>query len=275
MKQKNHLVLVAAGCAIAACLATPTVRASEWDKKTTVTFNTPVEVPGAVLQPGKYVMRLVDLPASRHLVQFMNDRENHVFTTAMAIPASRTEASDQTKITFYEMPAGQPEAMKAWFYPGDTWGQEFAYPKDRARLLSSATHETVPSTDLVSRGATEPQAAVAADNSGSTAAATGSLNTAPDSNTPGNLTATAAEPAEGQAAVAGSVAANAADPSASEDSDRPQLIAQNNAPEPPAPADPNQPALPKTATETAAFALIGLSAIAGGFALRKYRKQSS
>ena len=53
-------------------------------------FSQPVEVPGYVLQPGKYVMKLVDFPSDRHVVQFMNERGNHVYAAAMAIPAYRT-----------------------------------------------------------------------------------------------------------------------------------------------------------------------------------------
>src|SRR5438477_6758825 len=107
-------------------------RADAWNKKTIVDFSRPVEVPGVVLQPGKYVLKLVDSPSNRNIVQISNARENHVYATVLTIPAYRQQPADKTVFTFYEMPAGQPEALHTWFYPGDTYGQEFPYPKRRA-----------------------------------------------------------------------------------------------------------------------------------------------
>jgi len=39
-------------------------------------------------------------------------------------------------MTFKERAAGEPEAIRAWFYPGNNWGQEFVYPKKRAMELA-------------------------------------------------------------------------------------------------------------------------------------------
>src|SRR5262249_49901564 len=41
-----------------------------------------------------------------------------------------------------ERPANQPEAIKKWFYPGDTVGAEFIYPKSRGRLMAMNTMTT-------------------------------------------------------------------------------------------------------------------------------------
>jgi hypothetical protein len=43
-------------------------------------------------------------------------------------------------MTFKERASGQPEAIRAWFYPGNRWGQEFVYPKARAIELAKRTH---------------------------------------------------------------------------------------------------------------------------------------
>ncbi len=53
------------------------------------------------------------------------------------------KATDKTVLTFAERGAGQPEAIKAWFYPGETWGQEFVYPKKRAIELARIYNEPV------------------------------------------------------------------------------------------------------------------------------------
>ena len=102
-----------------------------------MTFPERIEVPGTTLEPGRYVMKLVDIASARNIVQFTNERENHVYATVMAIPTYREEPSSKTELAFYEAPAGQPEALKSWFYPGDNYGEEFYYPKGHGLLLSS------------------------------------------------------------------------------------------------------------------------------------------
>ena len=138
--------------AILSCLALvavaflPGVKADGWNKRTVVTFSQPVEVPGVgaqVLPAGTYVFKLVDSLSSRHIVRIFNQDESHIFTTILAIPNYRLKATDKTVMTFRERAAGQPEAIRAWFYPGDNSGQEFVYPKSRAVALAKTVGEPV------------------------------------------------------------------------------------------------------------------------------------
>jgi len=120
-------------------------RADTWNKKTTVTFNEPVALPGeVVLQPGDYVMKLADSQSSRHIVQVFNADQDHVYATILAIPKYRSTPADKTVITFYERPVGEPQYLRAWFYPGDNFGQEFAYPKEKAVYLARNSGTNVP-----------------------------------------------------------------------------------------------------------------------------------
>jgi len=118
--------------------------ADAWNKKTYVTTSQSIEVPGAILPPGKYVFKLLDSASNRHIVQILNAEENHVYTTNLAIPQERMEPAGKTILTFYEMPGGGPEPVRSWFYPGDTIGQEFAYPKKRAMEIAQFMKQTVP-----------------------------------------------------------------------------------------------------------------------------------
>jgi LPXTG-motif cell wall-anchored protein len=127
----------------------PNAKADEWNKKTTVTFSEPVEVPGVgaqTLPAGTYVFKLVDSAADRNIVQISNEAEDHVFTTILAIPNYRLRSTDKTVMTFRERAEGQPEAIRAWFYPGHQWGEEFVYPKYRAAELAKVTNEPVLAT---------------------------------------------------------------------------------------------------------------------------------
>jgi hypothetical protein len=148
---KIRLFAVAVTCAATMSVLTPSMNAGLWDKRTIVTFSGAVEVPGTVLQPGRYIMKLVDSPADRHIVQISNERENHVFATVIAVPAWRVTPSDHSVFTFYEAPAGQPQAMRMWFYPGDNFGQEFVYPKDRLAVLLAGVNRVDNSATVVVR----------------------------------------------------------------------------------------------------------------------------
>src|SRR5271167_3565753 len=119
--------------------------AGDWDQKTVFTFSGPVEVPGQVLLPGTYVFRLANSPADRNIVQVFNKDENHLYGTFLAIPDYHVKPADKTIITFEERPVGSPEAIKAWFYPGENYGHDFVYPKPRAVALTKANNTPVPS----------------------------------------------------------------------------------------------------------------------------------
>jgi hypothetical protein len=105
----------------------PKGRADEMDKKTIVTINEPLKVPGKVLPAGTYVFKLLD-SNDRTLVAIYDADEMHLITTVQGIPGLRTETPDKAILQLEERPSGQPEALKAWFYPGDNSGVEFVYP---------------------------------------------------------------------------------------------------------------------------------------------------
>ncbi len=136
--------LAAFGMAVGLMTLAPLAQADEWNKKTILTVNEPIEIPGAVLEPGKYVVRLVDSQSNRNIVRFMNEQENEVISTAIAIPNERLQPTGKTEFGWYETPANQPPALRAWFYPGDMFGQEFVYPEGRGTALATATGLQVP-----------------------------------------------------------------------------------------------------------------------------------
>ena len=152
----SHLKTATVGFCLALLGAAilPNASADTWDRKTVVTFNEPVEIPGphragwGVLPPGTYVFKILDSQSSRHIVQIFNKEETQVYATLLAIPNYRLKATDKTVITFSERPVGQPEALRAWFYPGRNWGEEFVYPKAKAVELAKATNQPVLFTPL-------------------------------------------------------------------------------------------------------------------------------
>ncbi len=142
---KNLKTLATASC-LGLMALVPGAVADQWNKKTYITISEPIQVPGKVLQPGKYVMRLMESPSNRHIVQIFNEREDQLQTTVLAIPNYRLQPTGKTEFQWWETPAGQPKAIRAWFYPGDNFGQEFAYPKSEAVAIAAKTNQTVPTT---------------------------------------------------------------------------------------------------------------------------------
>src|SRR5438132_4442884 len=145
-KRLSRALVMAFSITMLCMMFTSAASAQPQSKKTMVTFNAPVEVPGVdaqVLPAGTYMFKLLDSQSDRHIVQIFNKQGTHVYSTILAIPNYRLKATDKTVMTFAERRAGDPQAIRAWFYPGDNWGQEFVYPKKKAIELAKITNTPV------------------------------------------------------------------------------------------------------------------------------------
>ena len=127
-----HNRIRVSGMAISAALllamSVPMLRAGTTDKRTTVTFGEAVEVPGMVLLPGTYVFELAN-GQDRNIVQVFDQDQTHLLTTFLAIHDYRLEPVNKTVIQLQERDAKAPQVVLSWFYPGDSNGLEFIYPK--------------------------------------------------------------------------------------------------------------------------------------------------
>jgi len=103
-----------------------TAAADERNEETVMTFCQNVAIPRKVLPAGKYVFRLADVPANRHVVQVF-DQAGRILATVLTIAAARLTLTDDTRIMFEEQSAGAPFPIKKWFYPADLGGEEFIY----------------------------------------------------------------------------------------------------------------------------------------------------
>ena len=243
MKQMRTVALAVMSVALFT-LFPRTARTDPWNKKTFVTFSEAVETPRGVLPPGKYVFKLVDSLSDRHIVQILNEREDHVEATILAFSKYRLEPADKSIFMFYELPAGQPHALHAWFYPGDTIGQEFAYPKERLAAILAAVRSRGRSTVMTAEAAPPPPAA---STETSTSEATTTVAQAPvesPANTDASSGSAPAEPVE--------LAQN-----------RPAEQPREQSPEPTAPAT-----MPQTASEWPLVAMLGAFSLGAAILLR-------
>jgi hypothetical protein len=100
---------------------------------------------------------LLNSLSDRHIVQIYNREENHLINTVLAIPNYRLQPTGHSRFTFWETPPGTAKAMRAWFYPGDNFGQEFRYPKN-LRTLEVASAAVITRTAIATTPEPPPPA---------------------------------------------------------------------------------------------------------------------
>jgi LPXTG-motif cell wall-anchored protein len=179
MKQFRNIALAAVAGFIGFGLLPSLLQADAWDKKTIMKVNEALQVPSCctpdhtvTLQPGEYVMVLVDSLSDRHIVRIFDKDQKNVITTILAIPNYRLQPTGDTVFQYWEVPAGQPRALRAWFYPGDNFGQEFAYSKRTAIQIAAVVKAPVPAIEVETSAAEDLKTAplVIVDESGNSGA---------------------------------------------------------------------------------------------------------
>src|SRR5436190_22111595 len=117
--------IFAAGLATAA-------HADDFTKLSLLTFSGPVDVPGITLPAGTYRFELADPSSGRRIVRVADKDGKKTYGLFISRPNQRMTPSDKPVVMFSETAAGAPPAVQAWFYPGETYGYEFAYPRQQA-----------------------------------------------------------------------------------------------------------------------------------------------
>ena len=123
---RNLVTMMFVGMMMAAGLPAAKADAANW--KTYMTFSAPVEIPGMVLGPGKYVFKLLDSLMPGEVVAVYNS-DGRIMEAVQGIPDYRLKATDKSVVTLEERATGSPKAIQSWFYPGNNYGIDFIYPK--------------------------------------------------------------------------------------------------------------------------------------------------
>ena len=127
--QTFSLTMAISGAFLFSALCVPSLHASATNEKTIFRFSEPVEVPGMVLPAGKYVFKLDQGVGDLNIVQIENPAQNRTYGLFLVTPDYRWKAPRRPGVTFEQRVPGAPRAIRAWFYPGDQYGNEFVYPK--------------------------------------------------------------------------------------------------------------------------------------------------
>ena len=145
----------ALACVASAVLVLPLTAAAQGpaNQDTFFTFSQAVELPGKTLPAGKYFFQLADSPSNRHIVKVMSEDRKQLHATLLAIPYySNERPSDEPQVRFMETPAqasggaAGTNAIKIWFYPGNSTGHEFIYPRSQAQRIAARTGQPVLTT---------------------------------------------------------------------------------------------------------------------------------
>ncbi len=263
----NRLALAVASVGLVGAALAPNMLADEWNKKTILTVNEPIQLPNKVLPPGKYVMKLLDSPSNRHIVQVFNGDESQLQTTILAIPNYRLEPTGKTQFQFWETPPGQPKAMRAWFYPGDNFGQEFAYPKTESVQIASYSHQSVPTTYSTSEADLTTAKVGTVDEKGTETELPAATYSDNRKSTPQEMARSTPAPAR---TTPQEMAQNTPPPAATPQADN--SAANNNQSTPAMPAATPAPTrLPRTGSSFPLVGLIGLLSIGAFFTVRLAR----
>ena len=147
----KNLITTTCAVALLTVMSAAPAPAQTMDSRTEFTFSQPVEMPGVTLPPGTYIFRFADATSGRSVMQVQaKDASNKQYGFFLTISAQRPRPSNEAELRFLETPAGKPAAVKTWWYPGNTTGREFIYPKSQARRLAQATNQNVLTTQAES-----------------------------------------------------------------------------------------------------------------------------
>jgi hypothetical protein len=145
MKNLTKLLLMGALVVVFGAISGPTVLA-QIPETSFLNVTEPLNVGGTILQPGKYVIRVLPGNQNRNLLQVTNEDYSEIFTTVLSIPHA-TPAGEETltEYVFYPAVAGTPRALRTW-YAADAasqGGHDIVYPEGLAMELAPVVKEPV------------------------------------------------------------------------------------------------------------------------------------
>lgn len=147
---------------IAVMTPAPVNGATTYDKLAFLSFNGPVQIPGATLSAGTYRFRLTNPDTSRNVLQVLSNDGAIVYGMFNTIPDTRASLTNEATMTFWETPVGVPPAMRSLFYGGEYRGYEVLYPEGGPNMIApdvsqpEITFTTTPAPALQPEPVIEP-----------------------------------------------------------------------------------------------------------------------
>jgi hypothetical protein len=125
--------------------------ADENNQETTITFSAPVQIPGQVLSAGTYTFELANPDNDQQLVRIFN-ADGRVLATLQTVPTETTGSTSDSAIVLARAGVDKPDFLVDWFYPGETVGHEFVYPKQQEQVIARAAQTRVVANKQMTAG---------------------------------------------------------------------------------------------------------------------------
>src|SRR5215470_4424731 len=129
MMRKFCTISLVLAVVLAALSLGPSTRADDWDKKTIVTFDQDVEIPGQVLPAGTYVFKLLRNASARSVVQVWSGDESQILASLITIGDTypNPDGKPYFVLDMSGTDEGFPPAIVSWFFAGSNDGRDFIY----------------------------------------------------------------------------------------------------------------------------------------------------
>ena len=169
----SQVIRAISGIGLGLALFASTAQAQPEDKRTYFTFSAPIALPGTTLPAGRYVFRIVDTTTSRKVIQVQSEDQKKSYAMMNTIPDQRRDPAKDATVAFYETAKGTPAAVKSWWYPGESTGYQFIYPRRQALqiaketgrpILTTKTEDAKSETTLVDANGADAAASASASN---------------------------------------------------------------------------------------------------------------
>jgi hypothetical protein len=143
---KRGLVILFALSALALMTTSATAQMLNPDK-TIFSISEPIDVGGTRVEPGTYLLRVVNLPDSRDMLQVTSTDGMTVIATVLSTPHERKVDSGvnlPTKLIYEPRPNGAPKVLLTWFPSNTSYGHDLIPRKGPVEELQTTIAEKAP-----------------------------------------------------------------------------------------------------------------------------------
>ena len=133
----RNLVIVAFAVILSVGLFPSPARADSGTQGVQFKVNQPVEIPGRVLDPGTYNIRL--LRFGGQVAGIWNADGTKFYGAVETTPMFRMRGLGKVRVDLAKSGYDAPERVKDWFYPGSEYGYRLVYPSTKEMHLAQAS----------------------------------------------------------------------------------------------------------------------------------------
>jgi hypothetical protein len=137
------------GIATVFIAAAPLLAAPPAKGPSSFTLSSPSGIPGTVLDPGSYTIRVVNRLSDRVILRIDG---GNIHATFIGIPDLQIEKPSAAGPVRWAATSSAPGYLRGWYFAGMPSVLEFVYPKTTALAIASANPSPVPAIDPASEG---------------------------------------------------------------------------------------------------------------------------